>query len=127
VALYLLDTSVIIDVLRNKRERPALLRRLLEQDHILACCPINISEVYAGMRPGEERGTTQFLESLEFLPTTRDTARSAGLMKRDFAAQGKSLSLADTMIAAVATANGCTLITDNIKDFPSPALQLYKP
>ncbi len=102
-----------------------MLQQLLEQDHILGCCAINISEVYAGMRKGEEARTAEFLDSLEFLPITRDVARRAGLVRRDFAIRGTSLSLADTIIAAVALSNHCTLITDNIKDFPSDELTLY--
>lgn len=58
---YLLDTSVIIDVLNGKRNRDALLKGLLDHGDLLACCPVNISEVYAGMRPKEESATEAFL------------------------------------------------------------------
>jgi predicted nucleic acid-binding protein len=47
MAVYLLDTSVIIDVLNNKRGPPALLLELARSGHTLACCPVNITEVYA--------------------------------------------------------------------------------
>ena len=49
MATILLDTSVIIDAINGKRNRNRLLRELLGQDHLLACCPINVTEVYAGM------------------------------------------------------------------------------
>ena len=51
MATFLLDTSVIIDAINGKRDRGQLLQRLLEQGHLLACCPINVTEVYAGLRP----------------------------------------------------------------------------
>jgi len=121
MATFLLDTSVIIDVLNNKKGRPALLRGLLEEGHLLACCAINIGEVYV-----EEERTAQFAESLEYLSITRDIARRAGLVKRDFSRQGSTLSLADALIAAVSISGGCTLITDNVKDFPSPELRLHR-
>jgi hypothetical protein len=57
MATFLLDTSVIIDALNNKRNRPAGLLELLEAGHILGCCPINVTEVYAGMRPRGEAAT----------------------------------------------------------------------
>jgi predicted nucleic acid-binding protein len=50
---FLLDTSVIIDAINNKKDRRQLLRELLHEGNILACCPINVTEVYAGMRPAE--------------------------------------------------------------------------
>jgi predicted nucleic acid-binding protein len=56
MATYLLDTTVIIDVINRKRDRNQFLLELAEeQGHILACCPINVAEVYAGMRPKEEQ------------------------------------------------------------------------
>jgi predicted nucleic acid-binding protein len=125
MATYLLDTSVIIDVLNNKRGRGEILKRLLEEGHLLACCPVNVSEVYAGIRAGEEPRTAAFLESLDFLPLTREIARRAGLIKRDFGRRGATLSLADAMVAAVAIENGCVLITGNVKHFPSSDLRLF--
>jgi len=68
MATYLLDTSVIIDILNKKRRRDHLLLELLEAGHSLACCPINITEVYAGMRPEEEKATERFLRTLNLYP-----------------------------------------------------------
>jgi predicted nucleic acid-binding protein len=36
-----------------------------------------------------------------------------------------TLTLADTIIAAIALEHGCTLMTDNLKDFPIPELSHY--
>jgi len=38
---------------------------------------------------------------------------------------GRTLTLADTVIAAVAMERGCAVMTDNRRDFPMPELQLY--
>jgi hypothetical protein len=46
--------------------------------HLLATAAINIAEVYAGMRPGEEARTEAFLSSLECYPMTGAIARRAG-------------------------------------------------
>jgi predicted nucleic acid-binding protein len=125
MATFLLDTCVIIDVLNNKRGRPALLLDLLESGNVLACCPINITEVYAGMRPGEEAATEGLLSSLQYVPITPPAARMAGEFKRDNARAGITLNLGDAIIAAVAVHNALTLLTDNTRDFPMAALSLY--
>lgn len=125
MATYLLDTTVIIDTLNGKKERDKLLRILLQQGYQLACCSINVSEVYAGMREKEADRTERFLQGLEFFEVTWDVARDAGLLKRDYSRKGIALSLTDATIAAVCLANELTLITDNIKDFPMPELELY--
>ncbi len=125
MATFLLDTSVIIDAINNKKNRRAFLRELLEQGNVLACCPINVTEVYAGMRPAEERTTNAFLETLHYLPITWPVARLAGLTKRDYSKKGITLATTDVTIAAVALHNQFSLITDNIKHYPMKNLSLY--
>lgn len=125
MATYLLDTSVIIDALNNKRNRRELLLNLLRQGHLLACCPINVAEVYAGLRPKEEPATEEFLRTLEYYHITWPVARMAGLLKRDHGRKGVMLTIADATIAAVAIVHELTLLTDNVKDFPMKDLTLY--
>jgi predicted nucleic acid-binding protein len=123
--IYLLDTSVIIDALNEKKDRNALLLGLVEGGHTLACCPVNVAEIYAGLRPEEERRTASLLNSLQFFPITFPIAELAGRLKRIHGGRGKTLAIPDTMIAAVAIRNRLTLLTDNTKDFPMKELQLY--
>jgi predicted nucleic acid-binding protein len=125
VATYLLDTSVIIDVINGKRNRGQLLTRVLEDGHLLACCPINVTEVYAGMRSAEEHRTEEFLGSLRYYPITWPIARLAGLLKRDYGKKGITLGVADVTIAAVVLHHGLTLMTDNLKHYPMKDLNLY--
>jgi predicted nucleic acid-binding protein len=125
VATYLLDTSVIIDTLNNKRGRRDLLLSLVNQGNLLACCPTNVTEVYAGLRPKEEEATEAFLRSLEYYHLTWPVARIAGLLKRDYGRKGRTLTVADATIAAIAMVYELTLMTDNVKDFPMKELILY--
>src|SRR5262249_37661506 len=113
VAIYLLDTCIIIDALNRKRDRPEQLLTLLHAGHTLACCPINITEVYAGMKPREATSTESFLSSLQYFTITPAVARMAGQIKSEFAQKGKTLNLGDVIIAAVSIHYGLTLITDN--------------
>ncbi len=122
---YLLDTSVIIDDLNDKQGRRALLLDLLNQGHLLACCPINVSEIYAGLRPKEETATEEFLRSLQYYDITWPIARLAGLLKRDYSRKGKTLTISDSTIAAVALHHKLTLITDNVRDFLMKELVVY--
>ncbi len=125
MASLLLDTCVIIDALNGKRGRAALLLGLVKSGHVLACCPINITEVYAGMRPKEEAATEAFLASLQYLPIVPAAARLAGGLKREHSRKGTTLNLGDAIIAAVAIHNDLVLLTDNTKDFPMAELSLY--
>jgi len=122
---YLLDTSVLIDVLRCRRGRRELLAELLRGGHAVATTALNVAEVYAGMRPGEELQTEVFLDALECYELTGSTARLAGKLKKQWSKRGRTLTLPDTIVAAIALERGCTLMTDNRKDFPMPELDYY--
>ena len=125
MATYLLDTSVIIDALNGKRNRDQILKELLQQGHLLACCSINVTEVYAGLRSHEETRTRELLESLQYFPIVWPVARLAGLLKRDYARKGITLATTDATIAAIAIHHQLTLITDNLKHYPMKELSIY--
>jgi predicted nucleic acid-binding protein len=123
--IFLLDTTVLLDALRARQNRRSLLAELVAGGHVLATAAINIGEVYAGMRRGEESRTEAFLSSLDCYPLTGSIARRAGSLKSAWARKGRTLSLADMMVAATALEHGLSLMTDNRKDFPLPELNLY--
>jgi predicted nucleic acid-binding protein len=125
VATFLLDTSVVIDVLNGKRGRRELFLSLIRQGHLVACCPITVSEVYAGLRPHEETATEEFLQSLEYYQIDWSTARLAGLLRRDYGRRGMTIAITDATIAAIALTYELTLATDNVKDFPMKELTLF--
>jgi predicted nucleic acid-binding protein len=124
MAIYLLDTSVIIDVINGKRNREQLLTGLLQQGHLLACC-INVTEVYVGVRPAEEARTEEFLESLKYYSISWPIARLAGLVKREYSKKRYHPSHHDVTTAAVALYNQLTLMTDNLKHYPMKDVSLY--
>jgi len=125
MATFLLDTSVIIDAINNRKARRQFLRDLISQGNTLACSPINVAEVYAGLRPQEEQNTRNFLQALDLYPLSWPVAELAGRLKRDYSKKGTTLAITDTLIAAVALHHQLQLITDNVKDFPMPDLCLY--
>src|SRR5579864_545561 len=121
----LLDSTVIIDVINDRNGRSQLLEGLIEEGTLLACCPINVTEVHMGMRANEAKKTDEFLASLEFYPVTWEIAKLAGALYREWRQKGLTLALPDLTVAAVAIRNGMLLATDNPKDFPMPELQLF--
>jgi predicted nucleic acid-binding protein len=123
----LLDTSVLIDVLRTKKRRREELAELVRSGHTLATTVLNVAELYSGMLRGEEARTEALLGNMDCYDLTGSAARLAGRLKRDWSRKGRTLSLPDMIVAAVAIENGFHLFTDNRKDFPMPELSLYAP
>jgi predicted nucleic acid-binding protein len=122
----LLDSSILIDALRLRAGRREWLAAVVRRGDALGTSALNLAEVYVGMRPEEEERTKAFLNSLECYEITASVAEIAGRLKRQWAKRGHTLTLADTIVAAVALEQRCPLATDNQKDFPMPELQLYE-
>jgi len=122
---YLLDSTIIIDYLRDKYGVPELLERFCMEGGLLCCCPVNIVEVYAGMKDKEKAATDEFLNSLECYETDREIANLAGELKRRYSKKGITLSTPDILIAATAIKKHLILITNNKKHFPIEDLIIY--
>jgi predicted nucleic acid-binding protein len=123
--ILLLDSTILIDVLRRRNERRRKLASLVEGGHFPATSSLNIAEIYAGIRFGEEPRTTAFLDSLRCFPITKSIARLAGTLKAQWAAKGLTLTLDDMLVAATALERDLPLVTDNRKHFPIHGLRFH--
>ena len=121
----LLDTTVMIDVVRFRNQRNEFLAELVRSGHRLCTSTLNIAELFAGVRPGETARIEALLSGLELYELTASIACLAGQMRNAWAKRGRTLSLADTIVAATAIDRGCVLLTDNRKDFPMREIQLF--
>ena len=126
MAVYLPDTSVLIDALNGKRGRAPALCALVEGGHMLASCPVTVAEIYAGMHKSEEEATSALIGRLRYYDVVPEIARRGGRFKYEWGRRGVTLSLADSLIGAVALHYGLLLITDNEKHFPMPEITLYR-
>ena len=121
----LLDTTVLIDALRARGGRRGFLAELVRSGHSLETSALNVAGVYAGMRAEEEARTGELLGALLCHAVTASAGERAGRFKAHWARKGRTLAVADTIVAAVAIEQGCILVTDNRKDFPMPEVRLY--
>ncbi len=126
MVVYLPDTSVLIDALNGKRGRAPALRALVEDGHMLASCPVTVAEIYAGMHESEAEATPKLIERLRYYEVVPEIAHRAGRFKYEWARRGLTLSLADSLIAAIVLHYGLLLITDNEKHFAMPEITLHR-
>jgi predicted nucleic acid-binding protein len=119
----LLDTTVLVDALRG-RSAAERLRSLHQRRQVPWICAVNVEEVIRGIREHERDPTMRLLRGMHLAPLGREEGIRAGDWRRDFAAQGITLSQADCLIAAAAVGVGMPLATGNPKDFPMPELEV---
>ena len=119
----LLDTTVLIDVLRGAPAADRL-RALRREGAVPYICAVNVDEIARGIRPREELNARRLLRALRLAPLGQSEAWRAGAWRREFAELGVTLSQPDCMVASAAVGVGATLATGNLKDFPMPGLSV---
>jgi hypothetical protein len=124
VGSVLLDTTVLIDLLRGRSGAIGRLRRLREEGDLAFVCAVSAEEIGRGVRAGAEPGAEQLLAGLRPAILGPADGWIAGEWRRRFAARGRTLSQADGLIAAAALALGGRLATGNPKDFPMSELHV---
>jgi predicted nucleic acid-binding protein len=120
----LLDTTVLIDVLRGRPGTVERLEALRRHGDIPCTTPINVEEIHRGLRASERAAAIRLFDGIRIVPIGRLQGVQAGDWRRDHASSGITLAQADCMIAAVAVATGVPLATGNPKHFPMRELQV---
>lgn len=112
----LLDSDVVINILKQKSETLEKLNALGECD--LYICPIVIAEVYAGARPKETEQIEELFSYFKSLEINDEIAVLTGKYASEFRKAFQGISLEDYMIAATAKHYGLQLWTYNLKHYP---------
>lgn len=116
---HLLDTDVVVDVLRRD---PAMRLRLEAVGASVAISSITLMELTYGVwrssRPqANGEAIDQLLSFVDVLDFGSAAAREAGAVRAHLAAEGRPIGAYDTLIAGHAKAEGLTLATRNVREF----------
>lgn len=110
-----LDTSVLIDVLRGHEEAVTYVRSLRS---LPVCSEISRVEVARGLRSEERRAAERLFAALDWVPVDEGIARRAGELGRKHRRSHRGIATADLIVAATAVELGMKLATCNTRDFP---------
>lgn len=113
----LVDTSVLIDVLRGD-ERAVSLLLASRRAGPLHASEITRAEVLCGMRARERPATERLLDTLTWHPLDQAIAVLAGDIGRRWLPSHRGIDAADLAIAATALSIGVPLLTRNVTHFP---------
>lgn len=121
----LLDSNILILALRGRSAALDLLDQFRSRDEV-SISVVSRTEVLAGMRPREDRITTELLLALLSLPVTEAIADRAGRLIYSLARNGVQLSFPDALIAATALEHDLTLVTTNASHFAIAGLKVQE-
>jgi predicted nucleic acid-binding protein len=121
MAKFLLDSDVLIWLLRGRRET---LERLEALEGPFGISVVSRAEIWAGAREKESREIETLFLSLTTYTVDAAVADLAGQFLRRYLRRAPGVELADALIAATAVRHGLLLVTYNVVHFPMPELKL---
>jgi tRNA(fMet)-specific endonuclease VapC len=118
----IIDTDILIDFLRNKKETVKFVTQLEEKKTLLSTTAINAFELYYGAHKSRQsvqtsQSTKELLDRLVLLPLTPRSAQRAGHIYAELEVEGQPIGLRDTFIAAIALTIKCNVATRNTEHF----------
>ncbi len=115
LALTVLDTTVLIDLLRG--HAPAR-DYLAGHERRLVCSEVTRAEIIQGLRSNERDAAERAFAVVRWVAVDESISRRAGALGRRWRRGHRSLALADLVIAATAQELGAELATSNVRHFP---------
>jgi predicted nucleic acid-binding protein len=112
-----LDTDILIDFLRNKKEAVTLVGKLKNEN--IATTAINAFELFWGAHKVKTQLelVERLLNSLTLLDTSRESMREAGSIAAALDSKGVQTNVGDLLIAGICRVNKYALATNNKKHF----------
>ena len=120
----LLDTSVVIDLLRGNAAALDAVRGAVGAGQDLAASVVVKVEVLAGMRSDEEQATRRLLDGIDWIVVDDPIAERAGALASQYARSHTGVDPMDDIIAATVhvtttrMSEDVQLWTRNVKHFP---------
>lgn len=114
---FMLDTTFVIDCLRQNPEAIARLRSIYEAGDEPIVTSIVVSEAWTGARHPIDDDLDAFLRYFEYVHPGPATARLAGTWRAAARLTGRTIGMEDALIAATAFDADAAILTRNVRDF----------
>jgi len=119
----LLDTTLLVDVLRKREPAHRVLLAMEAAGERCATTEVNVFELLMGAyrrgRPDPNRleGIAKLLDRLDVLPLERSGASRAAEVLHKLRAEGRDLGLLDALVVGIALASGCDAIVTRVEGY----------
>ncbi|MES2723412.1 MAG: type II toxin-antitoxin system VapC family toxin [Pseudomonadota bacterium] len=117
---HLLDTNILSDLVRNPQGRIAKQITEIGEDAVCTSVIVAAELRFGAAKKGSARLTAQLetvLGALEILPFEAPADVAYGQLRAQLEAEGTPIGGNDMLIAAHALASGCSVVTDNEREF----------
>ena len=112
--MILLDTNILIEILKGKQET---IHKVQNLNMTLAISSISVMELYYGaLNKVELNQLEKFVSLFNILQLNENISTQATKLVKMYA-KSHNLDIPDSLIASTALVNKCKLFTYNVKDF----------
>ncbi|UJF32625.1 PIN domain-containing protein [Paenibacillus hexagrammi] len=108
---YLLDTNIAIAILINEKNVIDFIKQAARDKMSIYFSTITECEVFAGLKPEEQLRAEKLFTSRRCLEVTSESAKLAGIIRREQKAKRRKLKTPDAIIIATAMVNELTLLS----------------
>lgn len=120
--MYCLDTNIIVGILRGDENAINSVKQAVSRGERLAITWLTVCELYKGVfqttQPSEhKKQVDSLIASLATLDFNADACMFYGKTYAILKKSGKLTQEFDLLIASIAVAHRCTLVTRNLRDF----------
>jgi predicted nucleic acid-binding protein len=122
-----LDTDVVIHLLKKQPQTVAYFIELLEAQTVFLLSPIVVAEIYAGAFQREHKEIETLFSLCKRISIDSETGQHAGHYAHRYRKAFQGVSLEDYLLASSARQNRCPLWTCNSKHYPMDDIILFDP
>ena len=129
--MAILESSFLIDVMRNNQQALEILDSLEQQEPELLVATPSVMELWIGAllstRPdSEKRKVEELLDNLEKAPLDAPSAKRSAEVWAELSQRGVAIEAIDTMIAGIALSRGEKVVTRDEHYARIPGLKVLK-
>jgi tRNA(fMet)-specific endonuclease VapC len=120
VTRYLLDTNIVSDLARNPQGKVMQRIRRIGEANVATSVIVTAELLFGAEKKRSRRLSDQIaviLDAIEVLPFAPPADAVHAVIRAELEKAGRPIAANDLLIAAHAVSLGCTLVTDNERDF----------
>ncbi len=116
--MLVVDTDILIWILRQDKSLIERFKEVVkETDGHIFITPVQVAEIYSGIRPKEKIKVVAFVDSLNIVDIDKKIGQLAGEFLQTYG-KSHSVTMADALVGAAAKVNVFKLWTMNRKHYP---------
>ncbi len=129
-AKIVLDTSVLVDFIRNDENTVSFVKSLSEKYEICTT-DINIFELYYGayLSKNTDKNVASvkgLVSTMQVFSTTPESMEIAAKILAELDKKGQKIELKDILVAGICLVNSCPIATSNKKHFERMGVRLFE-